>query len=70
MQFIFGDSVQWSLVNDLIAPSIKKKLSVEMDSIESKHILHSGYFHPVLRQWQTPNVEITAESLMYPIFVL
>ncbi|XP_001604460.2 endoplasmic reticulum chaperone BiP isoform X2 [Nasonia vitripennis] len=38
--------------------------------IESKNILHSGYFHPVLRQWQAPNVGITAENLMFPIFVL
>lgn len=38
-------------------------------TISAKHTLHSGIFHPVLRQWQSPNVEITANNLMYPIFV-
>lgn len=40
-----------------------------MTTIPAKHILHSGIFHPVLRQWQSPNVEITVNNLMYPIFV-
>lgn len=38
--------------------------------MKEKHILHSGYFHPLLRSWQSPNVEITANNLMYPIFLL
>ncbi|XP_012146498.1 porphobilinogen synthase [Megachile rotundata] len=41
-----------------------------MVEVEAKHTLHSGIFHPVLRQWQSPNVEITVNNLMYPIFVL
>ncbi|XP_012280276.1 delta-aminolevulinic acid dehydratase isoform X2 [Orussus abietinus] len=41
-----------------------------MTEVEARHILHSGIFHPLLRQWQSPNVEITADNLMYPIFVL
>ncbi|XP_071856019.1 porphobilinogen synthase isoform X1 [Bombus fervidus] len=40
-----------------------------MVEVEAKHILHSGIFHPVLRQWQSPNVEITVNALMYPIFI-
>ncbi|KAL4219157.1 hypothetical protein ACF0H5_021739 [Mactra antiquata] len=32
-------------------------------------ILHSGYHHPVLRSWQTINTNITAENLIYPVFV-
>ncbi|KAG7202496.1 hypothetical protein KM043_017064 [Ampulex compressa] len=40
-----------------------------MTEVEAKHILHSGIFHPVLRQWQSPNVEITVNNLMYPIFI-
>ncbi|KAK0179855.1 hypothetical protein PV327_005566 [Microctonus hyperodae] len=39
-------------------------------AVEIKHILHSGIFHPLLRQWQSRNVEITANNLMYPIFIL
>lgn len=41
-----------------------------MVEVEAKHTLHSGIFHPVLRQWQSPNVEITVNNLMYPIFIL
>ncbi|XP_076293461.1 porphobilinogen synthase isoform X1 [Lasioglossum baleicum] len=40
-----------------------------MSEVVAKHTLHSGIFHPILRQWQSPNVEITVNNLMYPIFV-
>ncbi|XP_059480137.1 delta-aminolevulinic acid dehydratase [Neocloeon triangulifer] len=36
----------------------------------AKHILHSGYFHPVLRSWQCPNTTVRAESLMLPLFII
>ncbi|WAR31653.1 HEM2-like protein [Mya arenaria] len=32
-------------------------------------ILHSGYHHPVLRSWQTTNTNISADNLIYPLFV-
>jgi len=32
-------------------------------------ILQSGYHHPVLRSWQASNTAITAENLIYPIFI-
>ncbi|GAU97638.1 hypothetical protein RvY_08902 [Ramazzottius varieornatus] len=32
-------------------------------------ILHSGYSHPVLRQWQATNNAISASHLMYPVFI-
>ncbi|XP_060585759.1 delta-aminolevulinic acid dehydratase-like [Ruditapes philippinarum] len=32
-------------------------------------LLHSGYHHPVLRSWQATNTTITAENLIYPIFI-
>ncbi|CAB0034111.1 unnamed protein product [Trichogramma brassicae] len=38
--------------------------------MEPKHALHSGYFHPVLRQWQSANVDVKPENLMLPIFIL
>ncbi|KZC11499.1 PREDICTED: delta-aminolevulinic acid dehydratase [Dufourea novaeangliae] len=41
-----------------------------MAEVVAKHTLHSGIFHPLLRQWQSPNVEITVNNLMYPIFIL
>ncbi|KAK7502576.1 hypothetical protein BaRGS_00006151 [Batillaria attramentaria] len=33
-------------------------------------VLHSGYFHPVLRSWNSSNTTITANNLMFPIFVV
>ncbi|XP_021504512.1 delta-aminolevulinic acid dehydratase [Meriones unguiculatus] len=32
-------------------------------------ILHSGYFHPLLRAWQTAASTVSASNLIYPIFV-
>ncbi|XP_054710237.1 delta-aminolevulinic acid dehydratase-like [Uloborus diversus] len=32
--------------------------------------LHSGYFHPVLRQYQESNTAILPSNLMYPVFVI
>lgn len=32
--------------------------------------LHSGMFHPTLRQLQEPNCQIDAHNLMYPVFVI
>jgi len=31
--------------------------------------LHSGYFHPILREWQQCNTNISETNLMYPIFI-
>lgn len=31
--------------------------------------LHSGYFHEVVREWQTANTFVTASNLVYPIFI-
>lgn len=31
--------------------------------------LHSGYWHPVVRQWQSLKTRLTSENLIYPIFV-
>ncbi|XP_018370604.1 PREDICTED: delta-aminolevulinic acid dehydratase [Trachymyrmex cornetzi] len=42
---------------------------MKMTAVLAKHTLHSGIFHPVLREWQSPNVEITVNNLMYPIFI-
>ncbi|CAH1779424.1 unnamed protein product [Owenia fusiformis] len=32
-------------------------------------ILHSGYHHATLRSWQSIGTEITADNLMFPIFI-
>ncbi|XP_046906924.1 delta-aminolevulinic acid dehydratase [Hypomesus transpacificus] len=32
-------------------------------------LLHSGYFHPTLRSWQTSASHLTPDNLIYPIFV-
>uniref|UniRef100_A0A8B9HM83 porphobilinogen synthase n=1 Tax=Astyanax mexicanus TaxID=7994 RepID=A0A8B9HM83_ASTMX len=32
-------------------------------------ILHSGYFHPTLRHWQTCATDLRPDNLIYPIFI-
>lgn len=32
--------------------------------------LHSNISHPVLREWQQMDLEITAKHLMYPVFIM
>ncbi|KAJ8408656.1 hypothetical protein AAFF_G00252910 [Aldrovandia affinis] len=38
-----------------------------MQSVDS--LLHSGYFHPTLRYWQTCATDLRPENLIYPIFI-
>ncbi|CDQ92211.1 unnamed protein product [Oncorhynchus mykiss] len=38
-----------------------------MQPVES--LLHSGYFHPTLRYWQTCASDLRPENLIYPIFI-
>ncbi|KAK6470994.1 delta-aminolevulinic acid dehydratase-like isoform X1 [Huso huso] len=42
-------------------------VSSAMQSADS--VLHSGYFHPTLRAWQTCSTSFSASSLIYPIFI-
>uniref|UniRef100_A0A4W4F7D8 porphobilinogen synthase n=1 Tax=Electrophorus electricus TaxID=8005 RepID=A0A4W4F7D8_ELEEL len=35
----------------------------------AESILHSGYFHPSLRYWQTCASDLRPDNLIYPIFV-
>ncbi|KAF3848800.1 hypothetical protein F7725_015297 [Dissostichus mawsoni] len=35
----------------------------------AESIIHSGYFHPTLRYWQTCAADIRPDNLIYPIFV-
>ncbi|XP_074871449.1 delta-aminolevulinic acid dehydratase isoform X2 [Carettochelys insculpta] len=37
--------------------------------MQAQSLLHSGYFHPVLRTWQTSATAFDASNLIYPIFV-
>ncbi|XP_054854410.1 delta-aminolevulinic acid dehydratase isoform X1 [Eublepharis macularius] len=37
--------------------------------MQLESVLHSGYFHPVLRSWQTSATAFDATNLIYPIFV-
>jgi porphobilinogen synthase len=37
-------------------------------TIHSMAVLHSSYFHPVLRSWQSSSVPLV-DSFIYPIFV-
>lgn len=40
-----------------------------MSDLKLNHVLQSGYFNKTLREWQSMNTNITASSLMLPIFV-
>ncbi|KAK7094921.1 delta-aminolevulinic acid dehydratase-like [Littorina saxatilis] len=33
-------------------------------------VLHSGYFHPVLRSWNSGNTQISPDNLMFPLFIV
>uniref|UniRef100_A0A8C9ELK5 Delta-aminolevulinic acid dehydratase n=1 Tax=Pavo cristatus TaxID=9049 RepID=A0A8C9ELK5_PAVCR len=37
--------------------------------MQADSLLHSGYFHPVLRSWQCTATTFNASNLIYPIFV-
>ncbi|CAJ0968522.1 unnamed protein product [Ranitomeya imitator] len=37
--------------------------------MQADAVLHSGYFHPVLRAWQSTATSLHASNLMYPIFI-
>uniref|UniRef100_A0A480MEN7 porphobilinogen synthase n=1 Tax=Sus scrofa TaxID=9823 RepID=A0A480MEN7_PIG len=37
--------------------------------MQPQSVLHSGYFHPLLRTWQTAATSLSASNLIYPIFV-
>ncbi|NXU06808.1 HEM2 dehydratase, partial [Buphagus erythrorhynchus] len=38
-------------------------------TMQADSVLHSGYFHPVLRSWQCTATTFDASNLIYPIFV-
>ncbi|NWT71070.1 HEM2 dehydratase, partial [Prunella himalayana] len=38
-------------------------------TMQAESVLHSGYFHPVLRSWQCTATTFDASNLIYPIFV-
>ncbi|XP_030598461.1 delta-aminolevulinic acid dehydratase isoform X1 [Archocentrus centrarchus] len=42
--------------------------SVKMQT-PAESILHSGYFHPTLRYWQTCIADLRPDNLIYPIFI-
>lgn len=46
------------------SPSLTAEPTMQADSV-----LHSGYFHPVLRSWQCTATTFNASNLIYPIFV-
>uniref|UniRef100_G3T0F6 Delta-aminolevulinic acid dehydratase n=1 Tax=Loxodonta africana TaxID=9785 RepID=G3T0F6_LOXAF len=37
--------------------------------MQPQSVLHSGYFHPLLRTWQAATTTLNASNLIYPIFV-
>ncbi|XP_008422915.1 delta-aminolevulinic acid dehydratase [Poecilia reticulata] len=35
----------------------------------AQSVLHSGYFHPTLRYWQSCAADLRPDNLIYPIFI-
>uniref|UniRef100_A0A8C5D2E7 Delta-aminolevulinic acid dehydratase n=1 Tax=Gadus morhua TaxID=8049 RepID=A0A8C5D2E7_GADMO len=54
------------LVNSLFF-FIFQQISKMQTPVES--VLHSGYFHPTLRYWQSCAADLRPENLIYPIFI-
>ncbi|XP_019365931.1 PREDICTED: delta-aminolevulinic acid dehydratase [Gavialis gangeticus] len=50
-------------------PLVSLGLSDSASRMQADSILHSGYFHPILRSWQTTATAFDASNLIYPIFV-
>jgi hypothetical protein len=48
---------------------LKKILHIVADSMSYSTALHSGYHHQVLRLWQQTSTAISAENLIYPLFI-
>ena len=46
---------------------ILQPISKMQTPVES--VLHSGYFHPTLRYWQSCAADLRPENLIYPIFI-
>ncbi|GFO45702.1 delta-aminolevulinic acid dehydratase, partial [Plakobranchus ocellatus] len=45
--------------------------TITLPDIEMNHaVLHSGYHHPTLRAWNSQNTTITADNLLYPLFIV
>ncbi|KJE98177.1 delta-aminolevulinic acid dehydratase, variant 1 [Capsaspora owczarzaki ATCC 30864] len=45
-------------------------LEIEMSQpLPATHELHSGYFHPTLRSWQSNAAHLAASQLIYPLFI-
>lgn len=42
---------------------------IPLPTMQPQSVLHSGYFHPLLRTWQTAATTLSASNLIYPIFV-
>lgn len=45
------------------------KTAPPLSTMQPQSVLHSGYFHPLLRAWQTTATSLHASNLIYPIFV-
>lgn len=45
------------------------KTAPPLSTMKPQSVLHSGYFHPLLRTWQAAATSLNASNLIYPIFV-
>lgn len=55
-------------LTNLLASGVSEPPSTA-STMQADSLLHSGYFHPVLRSWQCTTTTFDASNLIYPIFV-
>lgn len=46
------------------------KIKSKMAEVPPTHILHCGYSHSTLREWQTSDTTVKPSNLMYPLFIV
>lgn len=58
------------LLDGLGAPAADGLVSFRLNmQTPAESVLHSGYFHPTLRSWQTCAADLRPDNLIYPIFI-
>lgn len=52
-----------------VCPLIVSVLLSPTMQTPAESIIHSGYFHPTLRHWQSCAADLRPDNLIYPIFI-
>ncbi|CAG0881835.1 unnamed protein product [Darwinula stevensoni] len=64
---LYRNGIYWTTI--LTEKHYRASSLATFPTIPQHHVLRSGYFHPVLREWQSLPSLITPSNLMLPVFV-